>query len=72
MKKKFIITFISLITFVAVSAQDCSTCPPPPGGIGFDDNVNDEIPISGLVIVGLVIGSIFGIRKINKYSSDSI
>ncbi|MGX1023656.1 hypothetical protein [Flavobacterium sp. CS20] len=65
MKYKILIIFISLITFAEVSAQ-CITCPPPPGGIGFDDNVNDEIPINGLVLVGLVVGAFFGVKKIKK------
>lgn len=42
--------------------------PPTPGGgdsgAGFDDDTEDQIvPIDGLVIVGLVAGSIYGIRK---------
>ncbi len=63
MKKKLLIVFISLITFAEVSAQ-CATCPPPPGGIGFDDNVNDEVPINGLLALGILAGAFYGIKKL--------
>mgnify|MGYP006427123441 CR=1 FL=1 len=64
MKRLFIIT----VLFFAINTANsqCSTCPPPPsgGGIGFDDDVNDEVPISGFVALGLAIGAIYGIRKV--------
>ena len=65
MKKPYfvLIFFLFLLIQTNVDAQ-CSTCPPPPGGIGFDDDVNDEVPISGFVMIGIFAGAVYGIRKI--------
>jgi len=58
-----LILFLFLLIQTNVDAQ-CSSCPPPPPGIGFDDDVNDEVPISGFVMLGIVAGAVYGIRKI--------
>ncbi len=49
--------------------------PPPPNndegggpGAGFDDDTQDQIvPIDGLIVVGMIAGSIYGIRR--KYKN---
>ena len=62
--KRFLLIAILFFAINTVNSQ-CSTCPPPPqSGIGFDDDVNDEVPISGFVALGLAIGAIYGIRKV--------
>lgn len=36
---------------------------------GFDDNVDDQapgVPIDGLLVAGLIAGSVLGIRKMKK------
>ena len=41
--------------------------PDPEDDAGFGDDVNDEIvPINSLILLSLVAGGIFGIRKIRK------
>ena len=60
-----LIFFFFLLVQTNVDAQSCSTCPDPPTpGIGFDDDVNDEVPISGFVMLGIFAGAVYGIRKI--------
>ena len=61
--KRFLLIAILFFAINTVNSQ-CNSCPPPPGGIGFDDDVNDEVPISGFVALGLAIGAIYGIRKV--------
>ena len=65
MKRLLIITV--LFFAINTASSQCGSCPPPPtggGGIGFNDDVNDEVPISGFVALGLAIGAIYGIRKV--------
>lgn len=60
LKKKIMFASLFLVfsTFQA-SAQD-----------PFDDNVDDQnapaAPIDGLIVVGLIAGSVYGIKKIRK------
>ena len=62
--KRLLIIGILLFAINTTNAQSCTSCPPPPTGIGFDDDVNDEVPISGFLALGLAIGAIYGIRKV--------
>ena len=61
---KRLLLIVVLLFAVKTANSQCGTCPPPPTGIGFNDNVNDEVPISGFVALGLAIGAIYGIRKV--------
>jgi hypothetical protein len=36
----------------------------PPGIGGVGDDVNDEAPLSSLVVLGLAAGAVFGVRKL--------
>lgn len=62
--KLFFLVFLLFIS-LSVSAQ-CVGCPPPPTGPGFgNDDVNDnDLPINGLISIGLLIGAYYGVRKI--------
>lgn len=59
LKIKKIILFVFLLAFVNINAQ---------GDAGFDGggNVDDQIPINGLVVVGLIAGAALGLRKTKK------
>ena len=53
-------TFVLLISFFLVTSISFAQIPP------FDDDVNDEptAPITSLLIVGLVAGAAYGIKKL--------
>ena len=59
----FKLIFIALLLSTSLSYSQADQ-------IGFDstggDNVNDEAPITSLLIVGLIAGSIYGIKKIKR------
>ena len=53
--KLFFLVFLLFIS-ISLSAQG----PPLPGG----GDTNDEVPINGLITIGLLIGAYYGVRKI--------
>ena len=59
----FKLIFIALLLSTSLSYSQLDGMGGPGG---FDDNVNDEAPITSLLIVGLIAGSIYGIKKIKR------
>lgn len=64
--------FLCMLSPLAVISQGGFNPPTPGEGddAGFGDDVEDEIvPINSLILLSLVAGGIFGIRKIRKNSA---
>lgn len=59
-KKMIIVLSLLFVTSVGYSQLGV---PGSPGGGGGED-VQDEAPISSLVVLGLAAGAVFGIRKL--------
>ncbi|RRO13328.1 hypothetical protein [Flavobacteriaceae bacterium 14752] len=53
-------TFVLLISFFMFTSESFAQIP------GFPDDVNDEpaAPINSLVIMGLIAGAIYGVKKL--------
>ncbi len=72
MSKKFKINIINsllllcLLSPLSAISQGLGGPPDPGGGAGFGDDVNDEIPINSFILLSLIAGGIYGIRKINQ------
>lgn len=61
--------FICMLSPLIIVSQGLGgpPTPDPEDDAGFGDDVNDEIvPINSLILLSLVAGGIFGIRKIRK------
>ena len=59
--------FICILSPFSVVGQGGFNPPPDPDdGADFGDDVNDEIPINSLVILSLIAGGVYGIKKIKE------
>ena len=55
-----------MISPLCVIGQGLGGPPDPGDDAGFGDDVNDEIPINSFILLSLVAGGIYGVRKINQ------
>ena len=67
-KLYLIVVLFALSSYTSFSQGFGGPPDPSSGGAGFDDDIEDQIvPIDGLVLIGMIAGSIYGIRK--KYKN---
>ena len=65
-KSKQVKPYMIWLVLSFVSCVSYAQLPP-----GFDSSVEDaELPISGLVAIGLVVGGIIGIKKLRQNKKD--
>ena len=64
--KKLINSPKSIVLVIAIFLITCVGYSQVPGGglPSGDDDVNDQAPISSLVVLGLVAGAVFGVKKL--------